>query len=53
MDELRAAIAECDRVLAVFWSPTPLSRTHARYLAARRELELRLLRLQPSVPPNA
>lgn len=43
MKELQIALAECNRVLKVFWSITPLSETHYRYLYWKYELERRII----------
>ena len=42
------AIAEYDRVLAVFWSPIPIGHTHQRYVDGKKELERQLAELDKS-----
>jgi len=39
LQQIDKIITEYDRVLEVFWSKIPLSRTHERYLLGKRELE--------------
>jgi hypothetical protein len=43
--ELETALAEYNRILAVFWSPTPLSPTHDRMLGGKKEVERQLREL--------
>lgn len=39
MKQLQVALNECNRVLKVFWSSTPLSKTHDRYLCLLHDLK--------------